>query len=169
MTAYTPFLRSAAKITGKVSALVLSGVALGMLANSIRKDHLTWTPVFSFEHDCPGEVRRIGPISVKVAAALLGRVDVLFLDARPAGKFLQGHLKGARSQPYDAERALPGKRLKALLKIPRLITYGDDPEMVLSTLLGGELSGAGHRDVRYLKGGYKAWLKAGHPVEKGKP
>ena len=125
-----------------------------------------------------------------LATALAGDGPPTLLDLRwrlggPPGRdgYRAGHLPGAAYADLDADLAGPPGRggrhplpdvadVQASLR--RLGVSGDRPVVVYDDQDGGVAARAwwvlrwlGHRDVRLLDGGLRAWQSAGHPVETG--
>lgn len=111
--------------------------------------------------DCP-EMEANLP-RVTVAALRRGRSHTVLLDARPAEKFLAGHLPGARSLPmYGTRPNAPGGL--GWLKKKRghfVVVYGKD-EMQSALHLASFLKQNGVRGVHLLQGDLAAWTQAGH-------
>lgn len=106
--------------------------------------------------------KTITEISVADARAAIdsGKVDVI-LDCRTAKEFKKGHLPKA----INLQRGL--LEFKATKKIPNkdasIICYcksGD--RSCLSTCTLGKM---GYTNVKSMDGGWKAWVKAGYPIE----
>ena len=106
--------------------------------------------------------KTVTEISVADAKAAMdaGKVDVI-LDCRTAKEFKKGHLPKA----INLQRGL--LEFKATKKIPNkdasIICYcksGD--RSCLSTCTLGKM---GYTNVKSMDGGWKAWLKAGYPIE----
>lgn len=90
-----------------------------------------------------------------------GGSDVVILDVREKDEFNAGHLPGARHLPrgqlelrVDKELPDPGARILAYCQFGRI-----------STLAAATLRQMGYTRAVALDGGYKEWVKAGHPTE----
>ncbi|MEA1971322.1 MAG: rhodanese-like domain-containing protein [Thermodesulfobacteriota bacterium] len=106
--------------------------------------------------------KKVTEISVADAKAAMdaGKVDVI-LDCRTAKEFKKGHLPKA----MNLQRGL--LEFKATKKIPNkdasIICYcKSGGRSCLSTCTLGQM---GYTNVKSLDGGWKAWLKAGYPIE----
>ncbi|MBD5640812.1 MAG: rhodanese-like domain-containing protein [Desulfovibrio sp.] len=101
-------------------------------------------------------------ISVKEAAALLDKGDVIILDVRTPAEFAQGHLPGARNMDFfggrfDHDAAnLPADR--------QILLYCSSGKR--SAGAAEALKGAGVKKILDMHQGFQAWEKAGMPVEK---
>ena len=112
-----------------------------------------------FVKEAKKTVKEISVVDAK-AAMDSGKVDVI-LDCRTAKEFKKGHLPKA----INLQRGL--LEFKATEKIPNkdasIICYcksGD--RSCLSTCTLGQM---GYTNVKSMAGGWKAWVKAGYPVE----
>jgi rhodanese-related sulfurtransferase len=91
----------------------------------------------------------------------------LFVDARPAEDYKQGHIAGAI--PFDVndyERAAP----KAFPLLPRdkeIVAYCSGGDCDDSLVLAQKLKRLGYPNVKLYEGGYFEWMKAGLPVKQG--
>lgn len=111
-------------------------------------------------------VPRISPADAK---ALVGKADVLFLDVREPGEVAtSGKVPGAVAVPrglveFRADPASP-MHDAAFDKAKTVIAYCASGGR--SALVGKVLKDMGYANVRNL-GGFKGWVDAGGPVEKG--
>ena len=111
-------------------------------------------------------VPRISPAEAK---ALVGRADVLFLDVREPGEVAaSGKVPGAVAVPrglveFRADPASP-MHDAAFDKTKTVVAYCASGGR--SALVAKVLKDMGYANVRNL-GGFKGWVDAGGPVEKG--
>jgi rhodanese-related sulfurtransferase len=108
-------------------------------------------------------------IGLDEAKAMVGRADVLFLDVRePAEVAASGKVPGAVAIPRGLVefRADPASamHLPDFDRSKTVIAYCASGGR--SALVGKTLKDMGYTDVRNL-GGFKGWVDAGGPVEKG--
>lgn len=126
-----------------------------------------------------GELARLSP-----APALL---DVRWRLGGPPGRelYLAGHIPGAVFTDLDRDLAAPpgpGGRhpmpsaadfqaamRRAGVRGDRPVVVYDDADSTAAARAWWLLRYFGHRSVRVLDGGYRAWTAAGHPVETGPP
>jgi len=124
--------------------------------------------------DEPYEIYVPCPIATKEAVParldeLCEDLSCLFVvDARPEAEYQKAHIPGAVSIPYDPIRALDAEQLSRLRQVKGagILVYGDR-EIDSGKLLADELASAGLRGVRYLQGGFFAWLEAGRGTQGG--
>jgi rhodanese-related sulfurtransferase len=118
---------------------------------------------FFVQADYPG----VRMISLAEAEDLWRTGEALFLDARAAGLYRQGHVPRARSLPEDGEeRTLPAD-LAGRPKESPLVVYCEGGDCHSSLALAKRLHDEGFRDVRVFSGGWEEWRAAGLPEETG--
>jgi rhodanese-related sulfurtransferase len=142
-------------------ALVVGASAIGLAVNAARRDRIPLVAPFPYEQDCPDKQ---GPevaatVTVAQARALVGRKDVVLLDARPAEEFADGHIVGARSFPYSFVTPPGAAQARALRGYSHVVIYCDSPGDRLAQLLADQLRGLGLATTRVLEGGLAAWGK----------
>jgi len=105
--------------------------------------------------------KNIASISVSDAKALLDKGGATFLDCRTSKEFKSGHIPGA----VNIARGL--LEFKIAKKIP-----DKNAQIIMYCKSGGRGSLAccsigkmGYKNVKNMDGGWKAWAKAGYPVE----
>jgi rhodanese-related sulfurtransferase len=92
---------------------------------------------------------------------------VLFVDARPANQYREGHIRGAIGfDVNDFERSAP----EALPLLPfdrEILAYCSGGDCDDSLMLARKLLDLGYKNVKLYEDGYQAWKKAGLPVSTG--
>ena len=105
--------------------------------------------------------KSICEISVSEAKALLDEGGYIFLDCRTSKEFKMGHIPGSMNIP------------RGLLefKVPKKIS-DKDAKIIMYCKKGGRgclatctLCKMGYKSAKNMNGGWKAWEKAGYPVE----
>jgi rhodanese-related sulfurtransferase len=91
----------------------------------------------------------------------------LFLDARSADEYAEGHIAGAVDLPFDDVFKNPALAKAVDPKGRVIITYCSGGDCDLSRSLAFSLIDAGFRKVLVFTGGQPAWASAGKPVHKG--
>lgn len=102
----------------------------------------------------------IGP--AEAAAVISKSPDLVIIDVRTPGEFRQGHLAGALNIDYYAEDF--AHRLGQLDPDARYLFYCRTGGRSRRTL--DLLRDLGFRDVLHLKGGIRAWSRAGMPLSR---
>ncbi|MBN1225766.1 MAG: rhodanese-like domain-containing protein [Deltaproteobacteria bacterium] len=103
----------------------------------------------------------IAAVDVAAAKAIFDKGGAVFLDCRTEKEFKSGHIPGAIHIP------------RGLLEFQIENKISDkNKEIVVYCKTGGRASLAtftlvrmGYKNVKNLDGGWKAWVKAGNPVE----
>jgi 3-mercaptopyruvate sulfurtransferase SseA len=88
--------------------------------------------------------------------------DALFIDARPAPLFREGHIPSAISMP--AEAGLPPRLRETVISAPRVIVYCEGNNCDASRRLAAELEQHGVTNLAVFPGGWATWLEAGLPT-----
>jgi len=105
--------------------------------------------------------KNITSISVSDAKALFDKGGVTFLDCRDQKEFKSGHIPGA----VNISRGL--LEFKIAKKIPdknaQIIMYCKSGGR--GSLASDSIGKMGYKNVKNMDGGWKAWAKAGYPVE----
>lgn len=110
----------------------------------------------------PGEVTRV--MTERSGTFGLGRTpDGVFVDPRSENAFTLGHIPGAIHVPLPQIDALyPTFRDRTVI-----VVYDSDFDDVVARAASKRLMELGHRNVRTLRGGLRAWERDGNPVERG--
>ena len=105
--------------------------------------------------------KNIASISVSDAKALFDKGGVTFLDCRTSKEFKSGHIPGALNIPrglleFKIAKKIPGKNAHVIM----YCKSGGRGSLATESI--GKM---GYKSVKNMDGGWKAWAKAGHPVE----
>lgn len=103
----------------------------------------------------------IGVVDVAAAKAIFDKGGTLFLDVRTEREFKSGHIPGAMHIPRGLLEFKIGSNVPD--KNKEIVVYcktGGRASLATATLVK-----MGYKNVKNLDGGWKAWLKAGNPVE----
>lgn len=143
--------------------ILVAAAALCTITNTFRPNPLPWIEIRSAQRlaAIPIEVQ----VSPDVALALLGRPDVLFVDARPAEDFAAGHIPGALSFPFDPFADDLDTRIATLPQNKTLVIYCGDVLCGLSEELADTLRISGFDQVKVLAEGIDGWKLAGGSLE----
>jgi rhodanese-related sulfurtransferase len=93
---------------------------------------------------------------------------IVFVDARPHSQFVQGHIRGALSLPWQEVDLYFETMVDRLDAATAIIIYCDGESCDLSHELALFLKEMGFENVRVLVNGWTLWRAAGYPIEKGK-
>jgi len=105
--------------------------------------------------------KNITTISVADAKALLDKGGATFLDVREPKEYKSGHIPGAMNVPrglleFQIEKKIPDKN--AVVAV--YCKSGGRSCLASDTLVK-----MGYKNIKNIDGGWKAWAKAGYPVE----
>ena len=103
-------------------------------------------------------------VSIEETRAGMGRGCVL-IDARTEQEYLEGHIPGAILFDYYELGRYIQEVLPEISTNQEIIIYCTGPECDDSELLARELYLLGYRNLSVFKGGYKAWVDRGLPLE----
>jgi 3-mercaptopyruvate sulfurtransferase SseA len=156
-------------LLARTAALLSLGVSLGLAANALRPDGV---PLAAYRAPVSCEAPR-GPLAVEVlppgeAVRLCGDPAALILDARPSGRFAEGHVAGAVHLPCAAPRTEASTVVSRLEDKRTLIVYGDTTEegRPVAEDLRRRI-GRPELRVVVLEGGFPAWNGAGLACSSG--
>ena len=102
---------------------------------------------------------------VETAKAMFDQGGILFVDARPAEQFEQGHISGAISIPVRQFDACIEFLFEKYPTETPMVTYCSGRECADSHELAQLLEDAGYANVKVFIDGYPAWQGEGYPVE----
>ena len=105
--------------------------------------------------------KNICEVSVSEGKALLDKGGYIFLDCRTSKEFKMGHIPGAMNIPrglleFKIAKKIPDKSAKVIMYCKK------GSRGCLSTCI---LCKMGYKNVKNMDGGWKAWEKAGYPIE----
>jgi rhodanese-related sulfurtransferase len=150
-----------------ITIILLSGVC-GMAVNGLRADGIPlvehWQEKVLNEQLTGG----LPAVSLKEAKEAHANGGALFVDARDAAFYEEGHIPGAVSLPVQDFEIIFPRLQEQLLAAPRLITYCDGASCEMSVELTERLLFAGLEYVEIFTGGIQQWKAAGQPVVSNK-
>ncbi len=160
-------MKDSRRIVGQAALLVLLSVAAGFAAHvSLVKRFLAgeFRESFVTSREYPA-IRLITTREAEDLFAAGG--SALFIDARPAGPFREGHVAGARSVPYDGPEARIPDGVLTLPRDRTLVVYCEGGDCHSSLGLAKLLHDKGFKDIRVMTGGWAEWTQSGLPAETG--
>jgi rhodanese-related sulfurtransferase len=104
-------------------------------------------------------------ITLVQAKTLFDRRQAIFVDARPAYEFHEGHVAGSVNVPWE-EVEYYGADIERLPRDSTVVVYCAGESCDLSIHLGEHLARLGFSRVRVFLGGWLEWKGAGYPVDK---
>lgn len=131
---------------------------------------------------------KVGVISTSKVASLIGKKDVVIVDARDYKEYLQSHVKSAISLPSTGDlfaMKFPGVKARSIapnIQIEKTLSnLGIKPEDTVIVYAGGKkaaffltnatrvmlaLKWAGVKNVYYMNGGFEKWVDEKRPIQK---
>lgn len=123
---------------------------------------LAWTPVQAKEA-APQSVPGATTISVAEAKKMFD-AGVVFVDVRGDADFEAGRIPGAKH--IAVKDKLTEATLAAVAKKDQpVVMYCNGEKCALSSKACAKAVSWGFKNVKYFRGGFPNWQKAGHPVE----
>lgn len=157
----------AREFTGRVLLLTGTACVCALVAHAVLPGRVAWNYPWSRDVELRAASQNVTLVSLAETRKIVDEGTHLVFDARPKAQFIKGHLPEAYSVPQaDATGAL--QKVQALLtpKQP-LLVYCNEQGCDEGLLLCLRLREHGYANaVLYLEG-YKQWVAAGLPVERG--
>lgn len=146
--------------------LLLCAGMIGVVGNSIRGDGIAligdWSAGGAAVYQDGDMV-----ISFDQARERFAQDTALFVDARSAIEYRDGHIAGSLSLPLDQVETRYFDMIDQLYDKEMVITYCDGESCDLSHELAVFLRDMGVEQVRVLVNGWTVWREAGLPVGQG--
>jgi rhodanese-related sulfurtransferase len=153
----------------QIPALVILSAVIALAVNVVRPDRLPLVGDFSGAARMTTATGERIDITLEEAEKLYFTHAAVFIDARSAEEYAQGHIRDARSLPWhDADLSFMTVTADLDLTTP-IVTYCDGETCELSHDLALFLRDAGFTDTRVLVNGWTVWQQAGLPVKSGPP
>ncbi|GBC60003.1 hypothetical protein DENIS_0945 [Desulfonema ishimotonii] len=146
-------------------AFLALAAAVGLSVNFFRADRLELPGDWSAEARTTLDTGENIAISVEAAKQLFDTGEAIFLDARPAESYADGHIQGARSFPWDAFDDYFDPVMADVTGETTLIAYCDGESCTLSHDLAKALMEMGFPKARVLVNGWTLWQQSGFPAE----
>ncbi len=157
--------RNIRKALWQTPMLILFALAIGLGVNQWRSDGLALVgDPAAMASPGPGGA---GPpkIETREARRYLDQDEILFLDARPAHQYAEGHIRGALNLSWPQAETDFIHMADQLDAAGIIITYCDGETCTLSHELARFLADMGFGDVRIFVNGWTLWREAGLPIE----
>ena len=153
----------------QILALVILSAVAAVAVNALRPDRLPIVGDWSVAARITSSTGERMDISLNEAEKLFFTNAAVFIDARSEEDYARGHIRNARSLPWQEVDLRFMVVTEALdLEMP-IVTYCDGETCELSHQLALFLRDAGFLNTRVLVNGWALWQKAGLPVESGAP
>ncbi|MGO9567758.1 MAG: rhodanese-like domain-containing protein [Desulfomonilaceae bacterium] len=151
----------------RAALILVCASFIGLGVNLISPKSLPW------KYTPPKEVEvrgvKVPLIDEQAAFRLFGSDGTIFLDTRKNEDYSESHVQGAIFiTPEEKEELFPVVQ-PLLPEEARLILYCYGPECDMAEQVADFLAQLGYTNMMIMSAGFRAWEKAGHPVEgKGK-
>lgn len=149
-------------------ALLILSALLALGTNALRPDGISLKGDWSPEARLATPDGRTLAIPLAEARSLFENGGAVFLDARPALEYAEGHIQGALSLPAQEFDVHFDRLMDRIPDTKTLIAYCDGESCELSKDLAKTLLELGFPNVRVLINGWTIWKNDGLPVEAGK-
>lgn len=151
----------------QIPALVIMAGLIALGINQWRTDGIALIGNWSVEARFSDTAGESLVIPIDQAGALFEQDAAVFLDARPQGQFMGGHIRGALNLPWQEVDRYFMEMADRLDGAGMIITYCDGESCDLSHELALFLKEMGYSNVHILFNGWTVWQQAGLPIEGG--
>jgi rhodanese-related sulfurtransferase len=149
----------------QVPVIILTAGLLAFSANALRPEALPLIGDWSLDARMTTVTGKRLDIPLQEAEKLFRNQAAVFLDARSADDYARGHIRGARSLPWQKVDQLFMEVTQDLESETAIITYCDGETCNLSHDLALFLKDMGFMNVRVLVNGWTVWRGSRFPVE----
>jgi rhodanese-related sulfurtransferase len=157
------------RATWQIPALLFLSALAALTVNALRADRLPLVGEFSVAARMTTATGERMDITIEEAERLFFTAAAVFIDARSAEDYAQGHIKDSRSLPWqDVDLNFMAVTADLDLTTP-IITYCDGETCESSRDLALFLRDAGFTNTRVLINGWTVWQQAGLPIAYGLP
>lgn len=160
-------MQQAVKSLQQALAIFLLSAVVALIVNQLRPHKLPWIGDWTLESQLALDSGDNLAISLAEAESFFYAEAALFLDARSALDFADGHIEGARSLPWEQFEALADEVLREVGPETIIITYCDGNSCNLSKELALALMDRGYVNVRVLVNGWTVWQERSLPTATG--
>lgn len=154
----------------KAAAIVIVAAIAGLLFNLVNPRAIPYfsPKPYDIYISCPMEEKAPGIKRISVRELNELRIaGVIIVDSRPAPEYLEGHIPGAISIPYNPMACPDQKTMETMKEGGRMVVVYGGALHDEGVVLAQGLHHQGVPMVAHLEGGFPAWVKAGMMVKKG--
>lgn len=155
------------KAIWQITALFVLAAIIAIGTNAWRRDGIPLVGEGSVEERFSDTAGDSMVIPLEQAAERFEKDFALFLDARPQSQYVEGHIRGALSLPWQETDRYFMELADRLDNASMIITYCDGEQCNLSHELALFLKEMGFENVRVLVNGWTVWQEAGLPAAMG--
>ena len=143
--------------------IIFSATVIAVAINGLRHDGLNIIDPESEHYTVETDLKKI---SMDELVEKSNDPAVLFIDARPETEFISGHIKNAKSLPYNAFDDWVEDFITTVDPETEIITYCSGPLCSQAVEVAEMLLGMGYENISYFPGGMQAWMENKLPLEK---
>ena len=148
------------KTTSKrIGIILLASAVVAVVANSVHPRRIPWLQDWSRQVEAQAAKQNIKVIPLPVALERLRSGDALFVDARSADHFAQGHISGAVSIPFEQFDDFFSVIVDLIDSGRELVVYCGNRECDDALLLAIELRAMGSANAVLYIDGFDLWQK----------
>ncbi len=164
--AWSPLIQAMKSTAKQIGIILLVSSVLAVAANVVHPRRIPWILDWSNQLEARAADNKIPVIPFAVAQRRVQAETSVFVDARPAGEFFNGHIPGAVSLPFEALDE-HGELLIGLIDSGQeLIIYCSNRECDDALLLAQELKVIGATNLTLFIDGFDSWNEHGSEVER---
>ncbi|MCF8026313.1 MAG: rhodanese-like domain-containing protein [Desulfobacteraceae bacterium] len=153
------------KALRQAGGIILMACLLAVCTNLLRDNGLQLVGDWSADSRFADNSGESLVIDLTAASRMYTEDKAVFVDARPASQYDQGHIKGAVSLPWQDANERFMEVAPQLEGEKTIICYCDGESCELSHELALFLSDMGFKNVRVLVNGWTKWHSAGLPTK----
>lgn len=149
----------------QASIILVVSSLVGMGLNLVSSKPLPWIYVPPPEVEVSGI--KVPLIDEEAARKLFGKPTTVFVDTRTEEDYSKGHVQGSVFLPAHDDMEERFMAVEPLLpRESQLILYCYGPQCEMAEEVARFLAQLGYRQISIMSAGYRAWEKAGYPVER---
>jgi rhodanese-related sulfurtransferase len=153
------------KALWQVPAMVALAACLALGVNQWRGGGIPLVGDWSVEARFADSAGQSLVMDLEQAEALFAQGKAQFVDARPRSQYVEGHIQGALSLPWQEVDRYFVELAARLDPEQAIVTYCDGDSCDLSHELAMFLKDMGFANVHVLVNGWTVWQEAGLPVD----
>lgn len=149
----------------QILAIMVVGGLVGGLANLLHSNGIPWVQDWGNYVEAKAAEEGIEVIPLSMAHTIHQADSYLFVDARSAEEYGQGHILKAISLPFETlDEQFDALDLILSSEVP-VVVYCRNRECDDALLLAVELKEMGKTNLLYYVDGFELWEEAGCPVK----
>lgn len=158
-------MKTVGSLAIKAAIIFVASSLIGVGLNLVSSKPLPWI------YEPPPQVEvsgvKVPLIDEKVARKLFDDPATVFVDTRTEKDYSKGHVEGSVFLPAHDDTEERFMAVESLLpRRSRLVLYCYGPQCEMAEEVARFLAQLGYRRMTIMSAGYRAWEKAGYPVEK---